>query len=281
MCCSLAIIPLVLFFFPLDGFCGKAPRVKISPKVIRQGDVFLIMVENAGSESSPRASLARLPIRFSGCGKGCFVGIGAVSHDAKVGAHMVRVSVGKYERRIRLTVKRGGFRTTSLLLPEEKVILSPEDLATVREENDLLRSLFLTTSDRLWEGRFLIPSDKAIVTPFGTKRIMNASWTSVHRGVDIRGAEGDEVMASNSGRVVLARSMFLGGNTIVIDHGQDIFTIYMHLSRMSAGVGDFVKKGDVIGLVGSTGRATGPHLHFGVKVSNISVNPLSLVGLPL
>jgi murein DD-endopeptidase MepM/ murein hydrolase activator NlpD len=110
---------------------------------------------------------------------------------------------------------------------------------------------------------------------------MNKTWTSVHRGVDIKGAEGDKVRASNNGKVVLAQGLFFGGNTIVLDHGQGIHTVYMHLSQMNVRFGDSVSKGDVIGLVGSTGRSTGPHLHFGVKISNVSVSPPSILKLDL
>jgi len=110
---------------------------------------------------------------------------------------------------------------------------------------------------------------------------MNKTWTSIHRGIDIKGLEGDEVKASNNGRVVLAQELFFGGNTIILDHGQGIHTVYMHLSQLHVDCGDAVSKGDVIGLLGSTGRSTGPHLHFGVKISNISVNPLSVLKLGL
>jgi murein DD-endopeptidase MepM/ murein hydrolase activator NlpD len=97
----------------------------------------------------------------------------------------------------------------------------------------------------------------------------------------MKGLEGDKVKASNSGRVVIAEELFFGGKTIVLDHGQGIYTIYMHLLRMDVNAGDVVSKGEVIGFVGSSGRATGPHLHFGAKVLNMSVNPVSLWKLHL
>jgi len=99
--------------------------------------------------------------------------------------------------------------------------------------------------------------------------------------VDIRGKEGDRVAASNRGRVVLAEELFFGGNTVILDHGQGIFTIYMHLSSFNVKPDDLVSTGDVIGSVGSSGRSSGPHLHFGVKVLGISVNPVSFAKLRL
>jgi murein DD-endopeptidase MepM/ murein hydrolase activator NlpD len=125
----------------------------------------------------------------------------------------------------------------------------------------------------------MLPLENETSTLFGTKRILNKKRVSVHKGLDIKWEE--EVKASNSGRVVLAEELFFGGNTIILDHGQGIYTIYMHLSEFNITPEDIISKGDVIGLVGSSGRSTGPHLHFGVKVLNINTNPISLVKLNL
>ena len=110
---------------------------------------------------------------------------------------------------------------------------------------------------------------------------MNGKWVSIHRGVDMKGKTGEEIKASNRGKVVLNEDLFFGGRTIILDHGQGVFTIYMHLSEALVKPEDMVSKGAVIGLVGSSGRATGPHLHFGVKVMDLSVNPVSLIKLKL
>ncbi len=97
----------------------------------------------------------------------------------------------------------------------------------------------------------------------------------------LKGARVKEIEASNRGRVVLAEELFFGGNTVVVDHGQGIFTVYMHLSEFNVSPGDLVEKNAVIGYVGSTGRSNGPHLHFGVKVAGINTNPVSLTRLKL
>jgi murein DD-endopeptidase MepM/ murein hydrolase activator NlpD len=99
--------------------------------------------------------------------------------------------------------------------------------------------------------------------------------------MDIRGEEGEDVRASNRGRVIFAGELFFGGNTIIIDHGQGIYTLYMHLSEIHVRSGEMVSKGNIVGLVGSSGRSSGPHLHFGVKVMNTNINPLSLIELDL
>jgi len=277
----LPVIVIFFFIFPADDLDAKTLRFEISPDTINQGDAFVIRVTGVKSPFAPTATMAKNKIPFSRCGEGCFHGIGAVGIDTKPGAYLVKVRVGTQSRNLGLTVKKGIFRTTSLTLPEEKVTLSPAALKLVKEENKHLKALFLATSERRWEGAFLIPVQNEIATPFGMKRIMNKTWTSIHRGVDIKGAEGEGVRASNNGQVVLTQGLFFGGNTIILDHGQWIYTVYMHLSHMKVRCGDTVSKGDIIGFIGSTGRSTGPHLHFGVKISNISVNPLSVLSLDL
>jgi murein DD-endopeptidase MepM/ murein hydrolase activator NlpD len=278
---ALSIIAAFIIIFLAEDAFARSPRIVISPKTIRQGDAFIVKVTGIESPAVPSATVAKNAIQFSSCGKGCFIGIGAIGIDAKTGTYLVKIKAGKKRGKISLTVKKAFVQTIALSLPEEKVTLSPDDLEIVQEENNRLKALFLTISERLWEGVFRIPADNEISTPFGTRRIMNETWTSIHRGVDIKGSEGDEVRASNNGKVVLAQGLFLGGNTIILDHGQGIHTVYMHLSQMNVCSGDSVSKGDVIGLIGSTGRSTGPHLHFGVKISDVSVNPLSVLKLDL
>jgi len=275
------VIAVLLFILPRIHAEAKSPRIEIAPKIIRQGDVFIIRVTGIKKSDMPSAAVAKNAIHFSMCGEGCFIGIGAISLEARTGSYPVKIKSGGKRKNLRITVKKAAFRQITMTLPEEKVILSPDMLEVVKEENKRLKSLFLVISDRLWEGGFLSPVENTISTYFGTKRIMNKTWTSIHRGIDIKGLEGDEVRASNNGRVVLAQELFFGGNTIILDHGQGIHTVYMHLSQLYVDCGDSVSKGDVIGLLGSTGRSTGPHLHFGVKISDISVNPLSVLKLDL
>ncbi len=275
------VIAVLLFILPPINAEAKSPQIEIAPKIIRQGDAFVIRVTGIKKSDMPSAAVAKNAIHFSMCGEGCFIGIGAISLEARIGSYPVKIKSGGKRKNLRVTVKKAAFSQITMTLPEGKVILSPGDLEIVKEENNRLKSLFLAVSDRLWEGGFLSPVENTISTYFGTKRIMNKTWTSIHRGIDMKGLEGDEVRASNNGRVVLAQELFFGGNTIILDHGQGIHTVYMHLSQLHVDCGDSVSKGDVIGLLGSTGRSTGPHLHFGVKISDISVNPLSVFKLDL
>ncbi len=201
--------------------------------------------------------------------------------ETKPREYTVKLNVGKKKKDLNLIVKPGTFPEISLTLSPEKVFLSPEDQRKANQEAERLKSIWRKVSDRLWEGDFILPLENQFSTTFGVIRIINKEKISPHRGLDIKGKEGEEVRAANRGRVILAEELFFGGNTIVLDHGVGIYTIYMHLSKFNVKPDDIVSKGDVIGFVGSSGRASGPHLHFGVKVLNINTNPISFVELNL
>jgi murein DD-endopeptidase MepM/ murein hydrolase activator NlpD len=279
------IIILLLFvsmaFVIPASVSAKALTVKVSPKKIHQGDVFLVTVRGGEISEPPSGSLAKQELVFSECGDGRYCAVGAVDIATKPGRQTVHISAGKRKKNVQFSVKKARFPEIRMSLPEGKVSLCPEDLERVERENERLQRIFETATDRLWEKTFIVPLENDISLKFGAKRIMNKKMISVHRGVDIRGREGEHIKASNNGRIVLAEELFLGGNTIIVDHGQGIYSIYMHLSKFESDLNDTVSRGDVIGYVGSTGRSTGPHLHFGVKVNTISVNPFSLTRLPL
>ncbi len=280
---SIAVLFLLVILgliVPAFSF-AKPIHAEISPKKISPGDAFIIRVTGVKNGLPLSASFGKAEISFSNCGEGRYLAIWAVDIQTKPKAYNVNVKAGKKKIKLKLFVKRTKFSELHLSLPDEKVFPSPDDLDRVEKENKKLKDIRQNVSERMWEGKFMPPLENEISTVFGTKRIMNKKWISVHRGTDIRGKEGENVKASNSGKVVLSEELFYGGNTLVLDHGQRIFSIYMHLSGFNVKSGDIVSKGDAIGLVGSSGRSTGPHLHFGVKVAGINVNPSSLIKLQI
>jgi len=128
-----------------------------------------------------------------------------------------------------------------------------------------------------WTQPFERPRTSAISSGFGTGRTFNGQVSSRHLGVDFRGALGAPIRAANRGVVVLVDTFFLGGRVVYLDHGAGLTTGYLHLSRALVSVGDTVERGQVIGLVGATGRVTGPHLHWTARYGAITVNPLDLL----
>jgi hypothetical protein len=253
----------------------------VQPSEVDPGDAFVVRV--TGADSTPSASFdgsfRGSGLNFAACGKGCFVAIGVADVEAKPGDYDIRVE-GSGEN-LTLKVKEAKFPVQRLTLPEDKVTLSPADEKRAEVEAVKLRAILSEVTEKRYEGSFIMPLENSFSTEFGVKRVMNGQKKGSHGGVDIRGGRGEPVKASNNGVVVLAEKLFFGGNTLVIDHGLGIYSIYMHLSAFNASRGQKVSKGEVVGFVGSTGRATGPHLHFGVKVDMTNANPVSLVNLPL
>jgi murein DD-endopeptidase MepM/ murein hydrolase activator NlpD len=129
---------------------------------------------------------------------------------------------------------------------------------------------------RLWDSTFLAPRESRITSGFGGGREFNGTITSRHMGTDFAGATGAPVRAPNRGVVRIVDSFFYGGNVVYIDHGAGLSSAYLHLSEQLVTVGDTVRRGQVIGRVGATGRVTGPHLHVIVRYGAVTVNPLSL-----
>lgn len=271
----LLTITLLLFHFH-----AHALQVDIEPSEISIGDAFVIKIRGAETVM-PEASLNGAALHFGKCGDGCFMAIGTASLKTPPGVHSIKLELGGKTTELPLTVKLTDFPEIKLTLDAKKVFLSPKDLKRAEMEREKLKAIFQAVSDKHWNGNFITPLKNEFSTRFGVKRIINKEKISIHEGLDIRGKEGEEIMASNSGRVVLAEGLFLGGNTVVIDHGLGIYTVYMHLSKFNVALNDMVSKDDLIGLVGSTGRASGPHLHFGIKIGGISANPVSIFNLKL
>ncbi len=134
---------------------------------------------------------------------------------------------------------------------------------------------------RLWSGGFAPPIPNTASDGFGTKRVFNGKLQSQHQGLDFHAATGTPVHATNRGKVILARSLFFEGNCVIVDHGEGLVTIYMHLSEFKVKEGELVERGQVVGLSGATGRATGPHLHMGVRWQGVYLDPAILLKIEL
>ena len=166
---------------------------------------------------------------------------------------------------------------------EQRFVTPPaEAQERIRREAALMRTVFATyTQEWLGEGSFILPASGRMNPNFGERRYFNDLPRSPHSGVDISSPAGTPIGASNSGRVLLADELYYAGNAVVIDHGLGVFSFYCHFSKLLVTKGDRVKKGALIGEVGATGRVTGPHLHWSVRIRGSRVDPLSLLSLEL
>jgi len=165
-----------------------------------------------------------------------------------------------------------------LTLPESMVTPPQEVLDRIARERDLtLAALNTLTEHRFWSEKFVRPVPGEVSSPFGVRRFLNNQPRAPHRGVDFRGPEGTPVKAMDAGKVILTGEFYYGGRTVIVDHGLGLHTVYMHLSEIRINQGEQISKGDLVGTVGMTGRATGPHLHLGVYILGQAVDPMFLI----
>jgi len=159
---------------------------------------------------------------------------------------------------------------------------SPEQQKEIEEGVEVKKDyLSRVTPEREWSGEFTAPAEADISDVFGAERVFNGKTQSTHFGLDFRVPSGTPVAAMNAGTVLLARPLYFEGNFVVLDHGQGLLTLYLHLSEFKVKEGDQVKRGQIIGLSGGTGRATGPHLHVAVRWQGTYLDPASLMRLRL
>lgn len=163
-----------------------------------------------------------------------------------------------------------------LTLPERMVTPVQKDVERIKREADLLNREFESKSPRLW-STFERPVNDPVSSVFGKRRLMNGKPKSPHSGTDFRSPAGTLVHSVSNGRVVLTDDLFYTGQTVVIDHGEGVFSIYAHLSKVFVQKDDNLAVGDVLGKVGSTGRSTGAHLHLSVRLLGKRVDPLALL----
>jgi murein DD-endopeptidase MepM/ murein hydrolase activator NlpD len=151
-------------------------------------------------------------------------------------------------------------------------------LARIKEESQLLNALFSTTTpDRHWAPDAVRPVEGVAVSGFGVRTIMNGQPGGPHNGLDLAAPTGTPIYAPAAGVVIYARDLYYTGNTVIVDHGQGLYSTMAHMSAMDVHEGDVVAKSTLLGKVGATGRVTGPHLHWGVRLHGARVDPLSFI----
>jgi murein DD-endopeptidase MepM/ murein hydrolase activator NlpD len=215
-----------------------------------------------------------------------WISVLGVDVDAPAGERFAELSLrfgdGRSEmRREALTVQSKRFPTTELTVEPRFVELSPEDQARADREAAELAAIYATVTPEIyWSEAFQSPiPGVADGRNFGHRRVFNGQPRAPHSGTDLRATTGTPIHAANRGRVVLAKDLFFSGNAVFIDHGLGVYSAYLHLSELRVPVGAMVERGQLIGLAGATGRVTGPHLHWGVRVLDARVDPFSLLAL--
>lgn len=270
-----------LIFSPLLSHAAPVavPRVILQPNKIGPGDIATVVVKNA--VGPVEGTFNGKQLHFNPAEK-TFRALIGIDLNQAPGNYPLEVMINgkKLLRNIRIVKKT--YPLQQLTLPEGMVVLSPENEARADRELKKIAAIWPVDSLRIWSGNFIDPlPGKKVGTPFGVRRIINDIPKNSHSGVDITADEGEAVLAPNDGVVVLVDDQFYSGHSVVIDHGQGIYTMFFHLSKINVQYGQAVMKGDTIALVGSTGRSTGAHLHWGVRVQGAKVDPLELIKLKL
>lgn len=266
---------------------GKLDKADIRlSQSVRQGEVLKVQILDSTyftrnvTPSNGTVSFAGKKVPIFQQKDGSFLALAPVSVFQKPGAYPLTIQDpnGPTVFTANINVQDAHYRTQNVSVSKSTAGLQPEpgELEAVQKLKDAL------TSARLWEEPFISPTIDCQNSPFGVKRYHNAKATGdYHKGVDLRSPAGRPVKATNGGKVQIARMYRLHGGTVGIDHGQGIGSIYIHMSSIKVKPGDVVKKGDTVGTVGSTGFATGPHLHWGMYVNGLPINPNQwITGVP-
>ncbi len=205
--------------------------------------------------------------------------LAGIDLDTKPGTYRLHIhrsaSVAAATHTLQVLPKQ--FRVRRLRVPGSFVEPPAEALEQISKDSAELAEAYARVSSRKWSSAFVLPVDGKPTSNFGTRSYYNGQRRSPHAGVDFAGKIGTPVRAANAGNVVVARPMYFTGNTIVVDYGDRLFSIFAHLSELHAKAGDTVEPTTVVGLLGATGRVTGPHLHWSVRLNGARVDPLSLV----
>lgn len=274
------LLVIIALWLPLLAHAETArqPEVLLEPNNPGPGDVMVVTLKNVTGMVEGAFNGRKIYFNPSKDSVKSIIGIDLSTPPGKYDIE-ISAAGGTLRRSVQVIKKKYGVQR--LTLPKDMVELTPENEARVEREQRRMAAIWPNETERAWAGNFINPREGGIMSRFGLRRIINNIQKNPHSGVDVNAEEGDEILAPNSGVVVLIDDQFYSGNSVVLDHGQGIYTMFFHLSRILVSPGQKVKKGEVIACVGSTGRSTGAHLHWGVRVQGARVDPVELIELKL
>jgi len=264
------------------------PTVRLSYRALQPGEPILVFLDSDGTVKSARATFLGRTAEIGPAAPGgsSFALIG-IDVQAKPGPAVLIVKLVKTGGVVEtvtkeLLVVERKFPSTKLTLKPEYVTPPASVQARIKREAELVAlATSVVTPQWLGDGPFALPHKADSWGNFGQRRLNNNVVQSLHTGLDLRVPMGELIRASNAGVVAVASDLYMGGKTVVIDHGLGVFSSYGHMSELRVKRGEKVKKGQIVGLCGSTGRSTGPHLHWAFKILDARVDPDAMLRLPL
>ncbi|HED18751.1 MAG TPA: M23 family metallopeptidase [Gammaproteobacteria bacterium] len=236
----------------------------------------IAVIELPASDAVPRVSYNGKPVMVSGSGP-VYSAVVGLALATKPGTHTLKIEyAGGKSATLNFMVAEKTYRSQHITLKNKRMV-NPEkrDMERIGREQRRIKKALATWNERIPDTlRFSLPVEGPVSSPFGLKRFFNEQARKPHSGLDLAAAEGTPITAPAGGRIVDTGNFFFNGNTVFIDHGQGLVTMYCHMSRIDVKPGQIVRSGDVIGAVGKTGRVTGPHLHWGVSLNDARVDPM-------
>ena len=253
------------------------PGIQIEPPFPGLGDTVSVKIKRDKSKNaSPKIFFDKLKVPVFMLSDSYYRCLIPISANFKPGNYPLEIFYLGMSKKIDLTIKDTKFPVETLTLSKEVAALRAS-----RIERQLVgKALSTVSQEKYWSGKFVFPSQARQSTLYGVKRRINGNLDPdyFHKGLDFAGASGSKIVAPERGKIILSgresRGFVVNGNCIFIDHGHGVVSGYLHLSELLVKEGDFVNKGQIIGKVGSTGIASGPHLHWGMYVLGKTVNPL-------
>ena len=201
-----------------------------------------------------------------------------VDMKTRAGSYPIKWKVGEWKSEDRLRVTRGEFRISRITVEKKMAVFGKEELKRIRADQKKLKNSYVAKVDA---SPFIhitrMPTEGIESTPFGAQRYVNGEPRSPHSGIDIAAPEGTSVITPIAGKVLVVADMYLNGNTVAIGHGHGLVSVFSHLKSASVKKGEWIDAGQQIGEVGMSGRATGPHLHWGLRFQQARINPYSIM----
>jgi hypothetical protein len=258
---------------------AESPAIQLAARAFQPGELMVVTIPTSAAAAAVRVRAFghRVPVFDSG--DGTLRALIGIDLDVPPGAQTVTIDLPDGIHVVKtFAVTRRRFPTRQLTVDPDFVTPPPAAGARIAREAHMLAALWTTSSpERQWAGAFERPVPGEANSSFGTRSIFNGQPRSPHGGADFPSPAGTPVHAPAAGRVVVAEDLYFSGNTLIIDHGLGLFSMLAHLSSFEAREGDRVEAGRIVGLVGATGRVTGPHLHWAVRVNGARVDPLSVL----
>ena len=253
------------------------------PCALRSGDVVLVSAQASKPLTTVEWSVFGRPVAFwAGADERQWYALIGIDVQARPGTYDLEVRAmsasGTVHARMPLLVEERKVETRRLRVAERFANPPQAEVPRIlRDAERLANVLGHSLPTRFWRGGFAAPVPGASTSSFGRVTVLNGVRGGPHRGVDFQAAEGTPVLAPNAGVVVLAGDLYFTGNTVVVDHGAGLLSLMAHLSRIDVEEGRYVSAGELLGQSGSTGRVTGPHLHWAMRLGGANIDPLSLI----